>query len=428
MGVISQITTSEEKPVLPVSPDARNAGLRALADETRTDTRSHLVDKVGADSMHPEMGKRHAKLERLHRIQERIDTDARKPPDPPASVIDTGGHLLLCIVTATSSETNTEATVGECGPQMGIEHFMRPLRDSRLGQMQPILVVLAEQLPSDWHCVAEDSKTYFVCGSPLNLHDLDRAGFSKANAIAIARCHTSKSNCKKVADARAILATNVIEAQFTQSSPPPVVTDLAYDASVDFLPMSQTMALAMQYLKANPLKRTGGGVSDFLELPNFASAKPASQQAELSEESSLGEVNYEDDYEILESPDYIQHPRFMSGMVFVCSSITSLVANTLHNDCLIPMVANLLQAPFLLLNVPFVWVGQSYADLCGWLLKRRNLLPLGIYRNSTAPVELELNADNKRPSLYYMFTAPPAYKTVLSRSDRILVLAPSGSS
>merc|ERR1712032_106156 len=123
-----------------------------------------------------------------------------------------------------------------------------------------------------------------------------------------------------------------------------------------------------------------------------------------------------------------EHPRFMAGMVFVTSAMTAMLANTMHNSSLITLVDSLLRAPFLLLQVPVVWQGQSYADLCEWLLKHRNLLPLGIYRNSGSAAAVGAGGDiedgTKKASLYYMFTAPPAYVTVLDRSDRILVIAP----
>jgi hypothetical protein len=440
-GIISPTTKKDTSRPLALTnessdnqPSDKVSPLRALADESKTATsKSRIafavdpeVDLTKLTNVSDERRQR-AHLERLHRIQDKIEVDCRNPPDPPASVIDNGGHLLLCIVTSTSSETNTEVAVGELGPKMGIEHFMKPIRDKRLGQSTPTLVVLAEQLPSDWHAVAEDRQVFFVCGSPISVADLTRAGFMRANAIAVGRCHAGDRRSKKVADARAILATNLIEAQFTQKNPPPVITDLAYDASVDFLPMTQTMALAMQLMRAYPLKRSGGGGPGFLELPSLGGSEHSEENA-IAETTALGEVAYEEDYDNLVSPHYVQHPRFMCGMVFVTSSMTALVANALHNPCLIPLVGGLLEAPFLLLHIPFVWQGQSYADLCEWLLTHRNLLPLGIYRSSTTSPEQDLNSDgDKKPSLYYMFTAPPAYRTVLCRGDRVLVLAPTGS-
>jgi len=146
----------------------------------------------------------------------------------------------------------------------------------------------------------------------------------------------------------------------------------------------------------------------------------------VTKTSGLNVTADEEDYDVLEAPDYAEHPRYMNGTVFVTSVMTALVANSMHNRSMLSCTTALLQAPFLLLQVPLAWLGQSYSDLCMWLIKNRNLLALGIYRNSASSSEAELNtADHKKPSLYYMFTAPPAYKTILSRSDRILVLAPS---
>jgi hypothetical protein len=144
-------------------------------------------------------------LSKFHKIQERMELDVRYPREPPPSVRASGGHLLLCIVSSTSSETNTDVGTGIFGPPMGISHFIKPLRDGAVGQAHPVLIVLAEQLPSDWHAVAEDIHTYFVCGSPLSVVDLDRACFRDANAIAVGRCSQIPSEgavSLKIADAR----------------------------------------------------------------------------------------------------------------------------------------------------------------------------------------------------------------------------------
>lgn len=336
--------------------------------------------------------------------------------------------MLLCIVSATTSETNTEVVHRKFGPPMGISHFIRPMREKGVGHSHPVLVVLAEELPKDWHAVAEDGHVYFVTGTALSVKDLERAGFRDACAIAISRVHDPAPGPEaKIADARAILATTVIEAQFTDRAPPPVITDLAYDASVDFLPQSHSMMLAIEHIKARPPKRTGGAATNYMEIPSLNDMTRDTKTTEISSDKKLGEVAWEEDYEILETPDYAEHPRFMCGMVFVASSMTALVANTMHNHSLITLVGSLLESPFLLLHTPAVWQGQSYADLFEWLLKHRNLLALGVYRNSLSAADEEMtNSDKKKPSLYYMSTAPPAYETIVNQSDRILVLAPEG--
>jgi hypothetical protein len=446
MGLVGEICTEPEdkakqeaqkasKQVDSVGSPLQNSpegklGLRALADEPSSPALPRLnLDPVAQEGslLHNSDDQRYGNLCKCHKIHERMEADARRPPEPPQSIIKNGGHLLLCIVSSASSETNTEVAVGDFGPPMGIAHFITPLREKSVGHAHPVLVVLAEELPRDWHAVAEDDNIYFVCGSALSVVDLDRAGFRGANAIAINRCHqpAGKSGKNaKIADARAILATTIIEAQFKDRPPPPVITDLAYDASVEFLPQSHAMMLAMSHIKARPPKRAGGGASDFLDLPSLTDGKSQTKADEVVAAKGLGETSYEEDYEVLETPDYAEHPRFMCGMVFVASAMTALVANTMHNHSLISLVSSLLEAPFLLLHVPYVWQGQSYADLCEWLMKHRNLLALGIYRNSQAAAEETKSADSKKPSLYYVFTAPPAYKTVVNRSDRILVITP----
>jgi len=285
-------------------------------------------------------------------------------------------------------------------------------------------------LPQDWHAVAEDEHIYFVTGSALNVRDLDRAGFRTASAIAIGRCHQKPSEIHaagkagKIADARAILATTVIENQFTRSTPPPVITDLAYDGSVSFLPQSQNMQLAMSHIKTRPPRRAAGSGTSFIELPSMTGQQVSTAKS-MRDANSLGHVAFEEDYDILEAAEYSNHPRFMAGIVFCTSIMTALVANSMHNRSMISSIGSLLSAPFVLLTVPFVWQGQNYADLCEWLLVHRNLLSLGIYRNSASCAENEIaDSNNKRPSLYFMFTCPPAYSTTVTRSDRILCLVP----
>lgn len=443
MGLVADICTEPEdkskrspkakhqpRPELPAAPgEVPRIPLRALADEAKPEPSQPrvMLDPVVQEgsALFSKDEQTYAWVSKCHKIQEEMEKAARHPPEPPQAVIRAGGHLLLCIVSSTSSETNTEVAVGDFGPPMGISHFIQPLRQKGLGQAHPTLVVLAEELPRDWHSVADDDNIFFVAGSALSVVDLDRAGFRKANAIAVNRCHQPayKRKDAKIADARAILVTTIIEAQFTNRAPPPVITDLAYDASVDFLPQSHAMMLAMQTISARPPKRAGGAGTDYMDLPLLTGHKQVTSSEIIAKQTRLAEESFEEDYEVLETPDYAEHPRFMCGMVFVASAMTTLVANTVHNHSLVHLVANLLDSPFLLLHVPFVWQGQCYADLCEWLMKARNLLALGIYRNSQPAGE---GADGgRKPSLYYMYTAPPAYRTTVNRSDRILVICPA---
>lgn len=413
---------------LQLSNDTKTASLRALADIEEPRILLDPVAQVGS-ALYSREDQEFGFVTRCHKIQERMERDLQHPPDPPPSVLKKGGHILLCIVSCTSSETHTEMAVGEFGPRLGIAHFIKPLRAQGAGQEHPNLIVLAEQLPSDWHAVAEDAHVFFVTGSPLSVADLDRAGFRNASAIAVGRCHQKTSSKNgKIADARAILVSSIIEAQFTRSAPPPVIADLAYDASVVFMPQSQAMILSLSHIRGRPPKRAGAAGSSFIELPSLTGGARHSEADQVAKQQSLAVTADEEDYDVLEAPDYAEHPRYMNGTVFVTSVMTALVANSMHNHSMLSCTTALVQAPFLLLQVPHAWLSQSYSDLCQWLIKNRNLLALGIYRNSTSSAEAELNtADHKKPSLYYMFTAPPAYKTILNRSDRILVLAPSAS-
>merc|ERR1711976_871437 len=104
---------------------------------------------------------------------------------------------------------------------------------------------------------------------------------------------------------------------------------------------------------ARPPKRAGGGGTNYVDIPSLTGAKQTQASLE-AKKKGLHEIGYQEDYEILETPDYAEHPRFMCGQVFVTSAMTALVANTMHNQSLISLIDSLLQAPFLLLHVPVV--------------------------------------------------------------------------
>merc|ERR1711937_510967 len=101
--------------------------------------------------------------------------------------------------------------------------------------------------------------------------------------------------------------------------------------------------LSMQHIQARPPKRAGGAPTNYMDLPSFSGAPRDREADERAAQLKLGDHGYEEDYEILETPDYAEHPRFMCGMVFVTSAMTAMVANTMHNHSLISLVSSLLE-------------------------------------------------------------------------------------
>merc|ERR1712187_220822 len=99
----------------------------------------------------------------------------------------------------------------------------------------------------------------------------------------------------------------------------------------------------------------------------------------------------------------------MSGTIIASASMMSMIGNTLHNPSLLPLLEAIMRAPLLLLPVPDAMVRRSYMDLFQWLLNERNLLALGLYRNSHADPFWRRDEE----MLFYTFTGPPAFDTVV---------------
>jgi hypothetical protein len=362
-----------------------------------------------------------AELEHKQRIRDRMEYDAVYAQPPPIAKL--GGHLLLCIVSdSPGSCAHLSCLPDGLGPIIGIEHFMRPLRDKRLqglgrsGYFQPAVVVIGEALPGDWYSVVEHERLYFVRGSPLSLKDLNRAGYRQARTIAIARGHLGgHTGANKVADARVLLLTALLEENLSRGADIQVITDLTFDGSCAFLPKSKVPFTAPP---VGPTISPPRAITDFAQIANMGDMNTA--------DVDFKQTLAEEDYESLEPINYAYHHRYMTGQIFIASSMTAIVANTLYNPGLVTLIDALIQAPILLLPLPAQWERRSYADLCVWLLRRRNLLALGLYRSATASdaCATGMPLDESIPTHHYMFTAPPAYKTLVVRTDRILCLAP----
>mmetsp|Transcript_66588 Transcript_66588/g.147465 ORF Transcript_66588/g.147465 Transcript_66588/m.147465 type:complete len:1184 (-) Transcript_66588:51-3602(-) len=379
---------------------------------------------------------RERELERSQAIYDQMHRDLLRPPGPPKQLIQVGGHLVLCIVSDTTTGKKAGSGFHEFGPSMGLLHFMKPLRDKRIkGQVnQPAVVVLAEALPNDWHTVIEFERLYFVAGSPLNLDDLDRVGFRKAHAIAIARVHSGikGKQASKVSDARVVLATNLIESNLPHDAQAPVITDHAYIGSCDFLPASK---VPIDAAPAVPLRNMSGAGSVPTVFRIFSGGEDAASALKESLDNRgapLGELDLgvepcDEIYEDIEASDYAYQHRFMRGEVFVSTILTTLLANTLYNPSLVPLLHSLVKAPMLLLPLPAEWERKSYADFASWLLTERNILVLGMYRSAQASqaAAFQRPLDESIPTHHYVYTAPPAHSTTMIRSDRILCLAPT---
>jgi hypothetical protein len=376
--------------------------------------------------------KRFDELVVLHRTQEVVEGDALIPPEPPAAVLEAGGHLVLCIV---SDMTSSVTSDGEVFPRISIEHFMRVVRDNRLsGSSKAAVVILSDILPSDWHSIVHYERLYWVKGSALHHAHLNRAGFRHARAIAIVRGHCGEgSTGRKVADARVLLAANLVEAHLPFDTQTVVITDHCYNGSCDFLPKTHA---PIEVLHPDaPCIVGNSGQASLSRLFNslFSGREAPTSKGTLGNAERVGDDlgihsgPVDEDYEELPSTEYAYHSRYMRGQVFVASVMPALVANTLYNPSLIPLVDGLLHAPMVLVPLPSEWERHIYADFAIWLFNQQELLPLALYRSAQAAAAHAVGkpVDESVPTHHYVYCAPNAKHVHLIRTDRILCIAMS---
>merc|ERR1712232_82919 len=250
---------------------------------------------------------------------------------------------------------------------MGDKRLKR-MKGSSGSSFWPTVVVIADALPGDWSSVVDHERLYFVRGNCMNVNDLDRAGFRKSKCVAIARAHLGgHAAVDKVVDARCLVLAALIENNLPASAHTPLIVDLSFDGSCAYLPRSTVPV---------PAPPTGPSACPPRSVTSLLSL------FRIRDDSQITDFNMsvaEEDYEGLETMEYIYHYRFMKGQVFVASSMTAFVANTVYNPSLVRLVQSLLQAPMLILPLPAVWERKSYADLASWLLKNRNLIALGLF-------------------------------------------------
>lgn len=359
-----------------------------------------------------------ADLEHKSWLWDKMAKDARDHAPLPSNVQN---HVLLLVVSDTTSNVDhLKSARDHLGPAIGIEHFMRPMRDRRFrsAELNPTVVVLADAMPFDWHSVVNLERTYFVRGSPLSLEALNRAHFRKAKTVAITKAHLGGHLASDtVSDARVLMLAGLVEQQL-QGTNVHVITDLAFEGSCMYLPRGY---VPVEMPHAEPSVQPPPHWESVWDLFGFTSDDSKVEDLEFSPPPA------EEDYEGLPTLPAAFHPRFMTGQVFLASAVTSFVANTLYNPELMQLVGSLMQAPLLLLPLPANWEKRAYCDLVAWLMRSRNLIALGIYRNSQASDAGAFGkpVDETIPSHHFMYTAPPAYMTLVFRTDQILCLAPT---
>eukprot|EP00930_Biecheleria_cincta_P056569 TRINITY_DN42655_c0_g1_i1.p1 TRINITY_DN42655_c0_g1~~TRINITY_DN42655_c0_g1_i1.p1 ORF type:complete len:1205 (+),score=181.91 TRINITY_DN42655_c0_g1_i1:147-3617(+) len=373
-------------------------------------------------------------LERIELTLGRVKQDLRGERKPARSLLEKGGHVILCLSGDTEVSSIQVGSRKLTGPEQGLACFMKSLRDKRLclhEGSQPPVVVLGEVMPSDWHSVVAMDRVYYMQGSPVRVSDLERAGCKNAKCLVFCRSHNGTvGGTYKVADARVVLGAVMAHSLIPLNKLTPVVTDHSYIGSTRLLPDDRVL------VEDGPVSKTAQ-VDEPSPMPKavqalFGGSKALAKTAGLDgrpspmmDSQTLHAGVVKDKYEDLEKFDIKYHPRFLSGQVFHPSAVASMVANSLHNPTLISLVDAMIECPMMLIEVPKAWHGSKYQDFVLWLLRERELLAFALYRSANGSQSAHTGdyLDVTLPSHYFVYTAPPGNHTVLVNTDRVVVTA-----
>jgi len=400
--------------------------------EVEDDPRRTL--SVAAMEAMDKLEKKKQELEKYEALLDRVRRDAMGERRPPKTVLEKGGHILVCFVGDTEVGTIPIGSTKLTGAPVGIHSFMKVLRDDRLELMQgsqPTVVFLGDLLPSDWHEVCHMERVYFVAGSPLRAEDLRKAGIETCGGIVLARTHVGPvGKVMKIADARLVLAATMTSFLLPFDKVIPIVSDHAYSGSCELLPPERV------YIEEGPLLSTAM-VGPPPELPQaltafMKGAKALARSMGLDgkappviDVASLDGGVSTEKYEDMEVHDIKYHPRYLRGQVFFTSAIASMVASSMYNPNLISMVESLIEAPMMMIEVPKVFYQSRYQDFAIWLLRERGLIALALFRSAEASKSAHTGdyLDQTTPTHNFVYTAPSGSKTLLVKSDRVIVSA-----
>lgn len=418
----------------------RSHGAKQVQEELGLDDEDDKKGVLGkvANAALDKYEKKKQELEKLEALLERCRRDALGERKPPKSLKTSGGHVLVCLVGDTEVSSIPVGSSKLTGACIGIEHFMKSLRDDRLElnqDSQPSVLFLGELQPVDWHKICHLERVWFLSGSPLRAEDLMRAGLDTCSTVVIARMHSGTvGKVTKTADARVVLAATMAAYMLPFDRVTPIVTDHAYPGSCELLPPERV------FIEEGPLLSTAM-VGPPPELPQALTALLRGAKAlarsigldgkppPIIDVASLDGGIYQEKYEDMEIHDIKYHPRYMRGQVFYSSVVTSIVASSMYNPNLVTMVDALMEAPMLMLEVPKVFYQARYSDFAVWLLRERGLMVLALYRSAEASQSAHTGGflDMATPTHDFVYTCPPGTKTLLVKSDRVIVTASGGA-
>jgi len=311
------------------------------------------VAELAHVSMKPEHKAAAINLARVSRRHQR----SLKPMRPPLKRLAVGGHILVLAV-------GTEKTEDL---RLGIEHFVKPLRQSILSQEDIIpVVVLCAMQPRDWFAVETSEQVYFLQGSPTSMLDLQRVNFTGASAIFITHAGAGRQGAENkeswTVDFEVICCARLVESQLPIGSPTLVLPDIVVDSNHPFLPLPGLIGAGQT---AKEMVKTGQA-NEKGRFTVFGKKDATAARTKLKK---------------LE--EYFVQPRFAAGRLFAGgTTFTSLAANTFYNPTLIDLVSTMVTTQIKMVKLPHSWEGKSYFELFDFLLWKEKLLAVGIYRTA----------------------------------------------
>lgn len=351
------------------------------------------IPELAHVSMKPEHKAAAINLARVSRRHQR----SLKPMRPPLKRLAVGGHILILAV-------GTEMTEDL---RLGIEHFVKPLRQSILNAEDIIpVVVLSAMQPRDWFNVETSEQVYFLQGSPTSMLDLQRVNFTGASAIFIthggAGRHDVENKESWTVDFEVICCTRLVESQLPIGSPTLVLSDIVVDSNHPFLPLPGLVGAGQ--MPKEQLKGQGGKESRFGVFGKQDAAK-RTKQKKLEE--------------------YFVQPRFAAGRLFAGgTTFTSLAANTFYNPTLIDLVSTMVTTQIRMVKLPHSWEGKSYFELFDFLLWKEKLLAVGIYRTAEVSPggdedEVDTSRGTRRQSVSGGMVNPPTNRRSQHGGDSV---------
>ncbi|CAG9460583.1 unnamed protein product [Pedinophyceae sp. YPF-701] len=296
--------------------------------------------------------------------------------------------------------------------------FARTLREcSPAGE--PHILVLAPALPADIVAGLEDLGNVTVLrGHPTKPSDLTRASVSKARGTiflsATRRVTTGSSSTfgntawrqTVLADGDALLTCYGVGRAMVKAN---AVAELCYTSSVRFLQPGTLLSVREESFEPyDPADPAVGGARrrrDEGEKPRVSwRVKQAMERGGAQEGLASWQVN----------------PFFVSGRVTVPAVLDAICVQAAFNQGMVMDVMEELAGSgpefggslLRCVEVPEAQVGKTYGELAAYMLLRRRMVPLGLYRKKL---------ENTEWVLPYVCTNPPT-DTVVVESDRVFVL------